>query len=128
MGPVPGYSYLPGKSMRWDPDDPPAGLDKAWECVSAETVNAGSRRRMVLTLRVKERDRTDQFTVMKTLAGRIQKRSGFAVVAIQVLDTNNQQVESTLVYAPDGRGWTGTGSDAAVTAVLPGKTAFRMAS
>lgn len=113
--------------MRWDPDDPPAGLNKTWECISAETVNAGPRRRMVLTLKVKERDRTDQFTVMKTLARRIQERSGFAVIAIQVLDANDKAIESTLVFAPDGTGWTGTSSDATVTAVLPGKAAFRMA-
>ena len=131
VGPVPGYSRLPGKNVQWTPDEPqPPGLGKTWEPVCMETIHAGKRSRLVLSLRrIAEMAPTDQFSVMKTLAQRLVRRTGALVVAVQFESLSSYaEPEAVLIFARDGRGWTGTTTDAALTAHLPGREDFRLAS
>ena len=129
VGPIPGYSRLPGKHVQWAPDEAsPPGLGKTWEPLCMETVHAGRRSRIVLSLRrVAEMEPTDQFSIMKTLARRLVRRTGALVVAVQFeSERSSTDPEAVLIFASDGRGWTGTTSDAAVTAHLPGRDDFRL--
>lgn len=122
-GPVPGYAFMPGGALRLEADSQTAD----WKPVSIETLHAGARTRLILTVRPRgELDATESFTLMKTLAQRVQKRTRAAVVAVQLAPETEDPEAATLVYAPDGRGWTGTGVDAELTANLRGRAPLRL--
>jgi hypothetical protein len=126
-GPVPGYAYLPGGLVRWDPDRPPRGLGKTWQPKSLETIHAGRRTRLVLTLEVYEMAPAERVGLMKDLARRLQDRTGFRVVAVRLAARGSQQADQgELVFSPDGGGWTGTASDATVSVKLPEREPFRL--
>lgn len=129
IGPVPGYSRLGGRNVQWAPDEAaPPGLGQTWEPICMETIHAGRRSRLVLSLRqVDEMESTAKFNIMKTLAQRLARRTGALVVAVQFGgDSNAVDPDAILILARDGRGWTGTSTNAAVTARLPGHDDFRM--
>lgn len=127
-GPVPGYSYLPGESLRFDPSEPlQPGLGH-WEPISLETLHAGSRSRLVLSVRASEPlQGAELFTLLKTLAIRIQRKTRAQVVAVRVEEADGE-ASAVLVLSPDGRGWTGTAKEAELTAELPGREPFRLAA
>jgi hypothetical protein len=127
-GPVPGYSYMPASLIRWDPSEPPIGLDDSWQAESIETLHSARRSRVVLSIRAANLTHTEHFSLMKTLAQRLQRRTNADVITVQLLGaTADSEPEGMLVYAPDGRGWTGTAQEAVLTASLPDREAFRMA-
>ena len=124
-GPVPGYSYLPGSLMTWDPTNPPPGIGEKWEPVSLETLHAGRRTRLVLTIRTDESQPTERFSMMGNLAGRIMARTPVQVLAIEIEGSGHRGSE-VMITARNGRGWTGTGLDAPVTVDLADRKSFRM--
>ncbi|MBN1944740.1 MAG: hypothetical protein JW797_03645 [Bradymonadales bacterium] len=127
-GPVPGYSCLPGKFVRMDPAGQPTGLRSDLTVVSMETIHANQRSRLVLTVSGGEPEDTELFTLMKTMALRLQRRTGSHVVAVQFLPEGTTDANAAvLIYSPDGRGWTGTTNGATLTVDLPGREPFRMA-
>jgi hypothetical protein len=124
-GPVPGYAYMPGEVLRFDPKEPLQSGQGEWEPVSLETLHAGARSRLVLSVRVQGApESAELFTLLKTLALRVQRRTQAHVVAVRAEQADGE-ASSQLVYAPDGLGWTGTATDAAITAELAGREPFR---
>ncbi len=127
-GPMPGYSRLPGEHIRWSPNTPPpAGLDVTWKPLSMETLHAGRRTRLVLTVELlDEISVPDRFTLLRTLAQRIMSGTSTIVAAVRMLPPGQNEADSVMILARDGRGWTGTGEGATVTARLPDRGDFRM--
>jgi hypothetical protein len=74
VGPIPGYSYLPGSAIRWDPrDPPPRGLGERWRVLSVETLHLfgprGLRRaRLVLRIAHEALEDTDLVQLARELA------------------------------------------------------------
>jgi hypothetical protein len=126
VGPVPGYSYLPGALMRWDPENMPTGLDETWHPISLETLHAGKRTRFVLTITTTEPAPTARFSIMRMLANRILERTNVQVLAIEIAAGADPSKPEILVVAKDGRGWTGTGVEAFITARLSDRGSFRV--
>ncbi len=127
VGPLPGYSYMPGEGVRFDPlNPPPPGLDERWKVLSAETAHAGKRLRLVFTIEADGIEGTELFTLMRSLAQRLQHKTRFHAVAVEVMGDGSPR--ALIVLAADGRGWTGTTQEAAITAELPERSPFRLAA
>ncbi len=132
VGPIPGYSYLPGSAIRWDPrDPPPRGLGERWRVLSVETLHLfgprGLRRaRLVLRIAHEALEDTDLVQLARELAGRLARRMRVQVVAVQAESPRYEGDEAVLIYAPDGRGWTGMSEGAELSIHIPGREAFRL--
>jgi hypothetical protein len=135
QGPVPGYSYIPGSSL--PVSELFEHLDDALSLTSLETLHAGARTRAVLTLsRAGPLPSEVIFTAMKRLATTVAQSRPFKVIAVEVKGAaegrtaahhnDAASVEARLVFATDGKGWTGTCSDVYLTVQLPDRAPFRM--
>lgn len=94
-----------------------AGLPRgSWEAVALEELPQPSRRRLALTVALSEealsvgRDRLE--ALAWTLAGRLQSATAAHVVVVEAYGGGSEGSGATepalsLLFAPDGRGWTG---------------------
>ena len=130
VGPVPGYVYMPGEAIRWDTAYRlPDGLGDEWWPLSIETIHAGSRQRIVLSIGHYPMERGQLFTLLKQLTSRIHMRTTVQAVAIEarLRDAGEEHVAS-LIYSADGQGWTGTADGVEYSCYIPGEPAFRFGS
>jgi DnaJ-domain-containing protein 1 len=65
--------------------------------------------------------------LLKQLTKRIHQRTAFQVVAIEAnLEGAGEEHMASLVFSPDGKGWTGTAQDVEYSCYIPGKPAFKL--
>lgn len=101
-GPVPGYSWTPGGNV--DLGDLTRGYGVVrWTIERLEEFHSADRTRVILTLNV-EGDAEHVRDALLEVAKRLRTRISVDVVMVEADGLR-------LLYAPDGKGWSGGGED-----------------
>ena len=107
-GRLPGYSYTLGASIGLDASVValPAG---DWHPTRLETLHAGERTRLILSLSIDRRpDPPDPlWDFLDRLAREVQQRSEADVVLLQATPAADPEAQWEYLLAPDGAGWWG---------------------
>lgn len=97
-GPVPGYSFTPGKEVALGAVE----RDLPLEILSVEEFHSVGRTRLVLTL---ESDSAAIDGLLPAIARDLQERSHAKVIVVERLRSDGRRLRH--MFAPDGHGWTG---------------------
>lgn len=107
-GPVPGYSISAGKDVSLNRDVVVPSLNL--QPVHLEEFHSPGRTRLILTLELEEAATPDPRLAehCEAIARDIQARAHAQVVVVDCLKAG--RTHSVVLWAPDGRGWTGKDS------------------